>query len=98
MFNQAFADSWTRTALDDRTRSMLTIAMLAALGSADELRTHVAGALACGVTPDELVDVFAHISSYAGVARAVPGWAVASSVIRSVSARTNPTDVDPRLT
>lgn len=87
MFTQAFAESWTRTSLDSRTRSLITVAMLAATGDFDEMKGHVAGALSLGVTPDELVDLFAHVSAYMGTSKAVPGWNVASRVIKKVGAR-----------
>jgi 4-carboxymuconolactone decarboxylase len=82
----AFADSWTRTALDDRTRSIVTVAVLATLGSS-KLRAHAGGALALGVTPDELVDLFVHLAVYAGVARATDGWDVVSEVLVKKSQR-----------
>jgi alkylhydroperoxidase/carboxymuconolactone decarboxylase family protein YurZ len=82
----AFADSWTRTALDDRTRSIVTVAVLATLGSR-KLRAHAAGALALGVTPDELVDLFVHLAVYAGVPRAADGWDVVSEVLVKNSQR-----------
>src|SRR5579859_4021057 len=66
----AFADSWTRTAIDDKTRSMITVAVLTAIGAETELKVHLDGALSLGVTPDQLADVLAHVSSYAGIARA----------------------------
>jgi 4-carboxymuconolactone decarboxylase len=84
---QAFVDSWTRTALDRKTRSLLTLAILATLGAEKELRSHVGGALKLGVTPDQLVDLFIHVSAYAGVARAGAGWAVASDVLTSRGSR-----------
>ncbi|MGE0307211.1 MAG: carboxymuconolactone decarboxylase family protein [Acidimicrobiia bacterium] len=82
----AFADSWTRTALDDRTRSLLTVAILATLGS-NKLRGHLGGALSLGVTPDEIVDLFVHLATYAGVARASDGFEIASELMIKKAAR-----------
>jgi 4-carboxymuconolactone decarboxylase len=87
MFTQAFCETWTRTSLDNRTRELLTIAMMAAVGSLDEMKGHITGALRLGVTPDELVDVFAHVSAYMGTARAVPAWEVASRVMKKLAER-----------
>jgi 4-carboxymuconolactone decarboxylase len=96
IFNEhAFADSWTRTALDDRTRSIVTVAVLTALGS-NKLRGHVGGALALGVTPDELVDLFIHLGVYAGVARASDGWDVTSELLVKRSQRTTQNQDDRR--
>jgi 4-carboxymuconolactone decarboxylase len=77
----AFEDSWSRTALDDRTRSIVTVSVLAAMGFDDKLKGHVGGALKLGVTPDELVDLFIHLAAYVGVARAGSSWEVVSEVL-----------------
>jgi 4-carboxymuconolactone decarboxylase len=83
IFSQhAFADSWSRGSLDDRSRSLITVAIAATLGMERELQNHVAGALGVGVTPDELVDLFIHVGVYAGVPRGSSSWRMASEVIR----------------
>jgi 4-carboxymuconolactone decarboxylase len=81
MFEHAFADSWSRTALDLKTRSLITVAILATLGQERELRSHVGGALKLGVTPEEIVDLFIHLGAYAGVARAGAGFSIASDAL-----------------
>jgi 4-carboxymuconolactone decarboxylase len=88
LMTQAFADSWTRTALDQKTRSLITVAVIATLGSDRELRAHVGGALKLGATPDELVDLFIHLGAYIGAPRAGAGWAVASEVLVKHAKRT----------
>ena len=45
-----FGDIWTRPGLPVRDRSMITVAVLAALGQTEELRSHVAGALSVGIS------------------------------------------------
>jgi alkylhydroperoxidase/carboxymuconolactone decarboxylase family protein YurZ len=87
LMTQAFTDSWTRTALDRKTRSLLTVAIVATLGLDRELRAHVGGALKLGVTPEELVDLFIHLGAYAGAPRASAGWTIASDVLVKASAR-----------
>jgi 4-carboxymuconolactone decarboxylase len=82
-----FADSWSRTALDNRSRSLVTVGIAAALGMERELRNHVAGALMLGITPDELVDTMIHVGVYAGVPRGSSAWTVASEVIVAASER-----------
>jgi 4-carboxymuconolactone decarboxylase len=57
---------WQREGLSRKTRSMLTIAMLAILNRPHELRGHVRGALNNGVTRDEIREVFMHLGLYAG--------------------------------
>jgi 4-carboxymuconolactone decarboxylase len=63
----AFGDIWTRPGLPVRDRSLITVAVLAALGQTEELRAHLAGARNVGIDRDELVEVLMHISIYAGV-------------------------------
>ncbi|MDD2857841.1 MAG: carboxymuconolactone decarboxylase family protein [Candidatus Nanopelagicales bacterium] len=83
----AYADSWTRTALDDRSRSLITIAMLAALSLQRELRPHLHGALTLGVTPEQIADVCVHVGVYAGVPRGSEAWSIAEEVISSRTTR-----------
>ena len=83
----AFADSWTREGLDDRTRSLMTIAILATMGISDELRLHVHGALTLGVTPEEIADTCVHVGVYAGVPRGGNAWSTAKSVIAARAAK-----------
>lgn len=86
-YEHAFADSWSRTALDDRSRSLVTIAALAALGAGQELRNHMFIALRLGVTPAELVDVCIQIGVYAGVPRGGAAWSAAEYVLERRASR-----------
>ncbi len=61
-----WGDLWTDETLDRKTRSMITIAILAALGR-DELALHLRASLATGVSDDELAQVLQHVAIYAGV-------------------------------
>ncbi|MFA7324700.1 MAG: carboxymuconolactone decarboxylase family protein [Candidatus Nanopelagicales bacterium] len=79
----AFTDSWTRTALDDQTRSLITIAILSTLGATTELRLHVHGALTLGVSPAQIAEACLHLGVYAGVPRANAAWSLAREVIES---------------
>jgi 4-carboxymuconolactone decarboxylase len=72
---------WTRDGLDRRTRSCITLAVLAALGHEGELRLHVRGALNNGLTPDEIAEVLLHTGVYAGVPAANHAFAVAREVL-----------------
>jgi 4-carboxymuconolactone decarboxylase len=68
--------AWSRPGLDRRTRSLLNLAMLTALGRPDELRLHTRGALANGVTAAEIREVLVHATVYCGIpagARRVQG-------------------------
>ena len=62
-----FGRVWSRPLLDPRTRSMLTIAILAVLAKPNQLKTHVRGAIANGVSPDEIREVLMHVGIYGGI-------------------------------
>lgn len=65
-----FADFSARKGLDVKTRELLTVVMLAALGGADvQVRSHVAGALKVGNTAEEIVCALAHALPYTGFPR-----------------------------
>lgn len=73
--DMCFADSWSRPGLERRTKSMLTIAMLLARGaSIDLIRAHLTGALRLGVTRDEIVDLFIHVTAYCGAPATAGVW------------------------
>src|SRR5713226_1247102 len=57
---------WSRPALDRRTRSLCTIAALAALGRTNGLALNIRMALRNGATPAEIVEVLLHLAPYAG--------------------------------
>src|SRR5258708_18714167 len=75
-----FGSVWGREQLPRGTRSMLTIAMLVALGRAQEIRWHVQGAINNGVSKDEIREVLIHASVYCGIPAAVAGFRNASAV------------------
>jgi 4-carboxymuconolactone decarboxylase len=76
-----FGMFWSRPGLAVRDRSLITVAMLAALGRHDELRGHVAGALNVGISKDELVEALMHVGVYAGVPAAVSALNAAAPVL-----------------
>jgi 4-carboxymuconolactone decarboxylase len=78
---KAWGDVWQRGVLDLKTRSLLTVAMLTALGKQHELKGHVRGALNNGATPAELQEVLLHAAVYCGVPTAVEAFRTAASVV-----------------
>ena len=65
-----FGDFGTRTGLDGKTRELLTVVLLAALGGAEvQLKSHVQGALKAGSTREEVVCALVHASGYMGIPR-----------------------------
>ena len=78
---RAWGDVWQRPGLDLKTRSMITVAMLAALGKQNELKGHVRGALNNGVTRAELQELLLHAAVYCGVPTAVEAFRSAAEVV-----------------
>lgn len=72
---------WNRDGLPDRTRSLINLGMLAALGREHELRIHVAGALRNGCTKTEIQESLLQVCVYAGVPAAVSAFRIAQDVI-----------------
>lgn len=65
-----FSDFMTRKGLDGKTRELLTVVILAAMGGAEvQVRSHVEGALRAGNTAEEIVCALAHAMPYMGVPR-----------------------------
>ena len=77
----AWGDVWQRPGLDLKTRSLITVAMLTALGRQHELKGHVRGALNNGATPEEISEVLLHASIYCGVPAAVEAYRSAAEVV-----------------
>lgn len=77
----AWGDVWQRPGLDLKTRSLVTIAMLTALGKQNELKGHVRGALNNGATLAEIQEVLLHASIYCGVPTAVEAFRSAAEVV-----------------
>ena len=77
----AWGDVWQREGLDLKTRSLITVAMLTALGKQHELKGHVRGALNNGATVEELQEVLLHARIYCGVPTAVEAFRTAAEVV-----------------
>lgn len=77
-----WAETWARPGLPLKTRSMLSIALLAASGQLHELKFHIRGALENnGCTPDDIREVLLHTALYAGIPPIVSAFPVAREVI-----------------
>jgi 4-carboxymuconolactone decarboxylase len=70
---QLFGEVWNRPGLPPRTRSMITVAVLMALGRGQELRLHMRGALNNDVSEAELKEIIVHVAHYSGVPTAIEG-------------------------
>lgn len=77
----AWGDVWQRPGLDMKTRSLITVAMLTALGKQHELKAHVRGALNNGASKEEIQEVLLHASIYCGLPAAVDAFRTAAEVV-----------------
>ena len=69
-----YGELYQNPTLDSKTRQIVTVAALATLGTAGpQLRTHIGGALRCGASREELVEVMMQLVPYVGVAVAING-------------------------
>ena len=76
-----YGQVYQSSTLDSRTRQIVTVASLATMGTAGpQLRTHIGGALRCGVSEEELVEIMLQLVPYAGVATAINGLAACRDV------------------
>jgi 4-carboxymuconolactone decarboxylase len=73
---------WGRPGLPKKTRSMLNLAMLTALGRPHELKLHVKGALKNGVTREEIMEVLLQTGIYCGVPAAVDAFRTARDAFK----------------
>ncbi|MBU4180143.1 MAG: 4-carboxymuconolactone decarboxylase [Gammaproteobacteria bacterium] len=77
----AWGDVWQRPGLDRKTRSLVTVAMLTALGKQHELKGHVRGALNNGATVQEIQEVLLHAAIYCGIPTSVEAFRTAAEVV-----------------
>lgn len=82
----AWGEVWNRPGLDRRTRSCITLAVLAALRHDAELGMHVRAALRNGLTHAEIAEVLLQVAVYAGVPAANRAFAIAQAELAAVAA------------
>lgn len=89
---EAFAELYADPQLDVKTRELLTVAALTALGNApSQLKTHIGGALNVGCTEKELVAEITQMYAYSGFPAALNGLTVAREVFRERDQRSQGT-------
>ena len=79
-----WGEVWGRPGMDRKTRSLLNLAMLSALNRPHEIKMHVRGALANGVTKDEIKEVFLQVAIYCGVPAAVDSFRIARETFKEM--------------
>ncbi len=77
----AWGTIWARPGLERKTRHLLTIAILAALGKENELAMHLRATRNTGVTQEEIKEVLLQVAVYAGVPAANSAFAIAKKVL-----------------
>ena len=77
----AWGYAWARPGLDRKTRSLLNLAMLTALRAHNELKLHVKGALANGVSVDEIKEALLHATVYCGIPAGLEAFKAANEVL-----------------
>ena len=73
----AWGSVWSRPGLSRRERSLLTIALLAALGHDEEVAMHVRATVNTGCSPDDIKEALLHVAVYAGVPAANRAFRIA---------------------
>lgn len=82
----AWGSVWTRPQFDRRTRSMLTLAMMAALGHHDEFKLHVRASRNTGATPADIAELLLQVAIYGGVPAANTAFKIAKETLREMDA------------
>ena len=77
----AWASVWSRPGLTKRERSLLTIAILTALGYEEELAMHVRATRNTGATADDIKEVLMHTAVYAGIPAANGAFKIVKKVL-----------------
>ncbi|MCU4641307.1 4-carboxymuconolactone decarboxylase [Acinetobacter courvalinii] len=92
----AWGEVWSRKGLPRHTRSLVTIAILLALGREDELRMHLRACFNNGVTKDELKELILHSSLYAGLPAANAAMHMAEDVFKELGIDVQPVAAQPQ--
>ena len=79
----AWGWAWGDPTLERKTRSMLNLAMLTALGKTPEIKLHVKGALNNGLSVDEIKAVLLHATAYCGIPAGLDAFKAAHEVLRA---------------
>lgn len=76
----AWGTVWARPGLSKRERSIVTLALLAALGHDDEVAMHVRATANTGASREDICEAFLHVAIYAGVPAANRAFRIAKEV------------------
>src|SRR5262249_3209720 len=76
--------AWGRPGLDKKTRSMINLAMLTALGKAPEIKLHVRGAINNGLSVDDIKEVLLHATVYCGIPAGLDAFKAANDGLKEM--------------
>ncbi|MEM8729041.1 MAG: 4-carboxymuconolactone decarboxylase [Pseudomonadota bacterium] len=82
----AWGTVWASDAISHRERSMLTLALLAAMGNFDEIPMHIRATARTGASQQDVVEAFQHVAIYAGVPRANHALKIAKATYAEMEA------------
>ena len=82
LMESVWGDVLSRPGLNRRDRELITVAALTALDKPRELEYHVNGALAAGLSRQEITEAIVQMAIYAGVPSCLEGLAVAKKVFQ----------------
>ena len=80
----AWGTVWSDDTISQRDRSLLTLALLAATGSTEEIPMHIRASRNTGATPEEIMQAFLHVGVYAGVPKANHAIKLAKQTFREM--------------
>ena len=80
----AWGTLWADETITKRDRSLLTLALLAAMGNFDEIPMHIRASRNTGAAPDEIMQAFMHVAVYAGVPKANHAIKLAKETFRDM--------------
>lgn len=80
----AWGEIWTRPGLDRRSRSIVTLSVLVAMGHLNEFSFHIPAALGNGLSKEEIMEVLMQCGIYAGVPAANSAFAKANEILKSL--------------
>jgi 4-carboxymuconolactone decarboxylase len=80
----AWGTVWSRPGWTKRERSMVTIALLAALGHDEEVAMHVRATANTGASRDDVSEALLHVAIYAGVPAANRAIKIAKKVFEEL--------------
>lgn len=80
MIEFTYGEIYTRDGLDNKTRAIITISSLVALGTMPQLELHINAGLTAGLTPNEIIEIFIQLISYVGFPRVLNAIEIAKTV------------------